>query len=215
MHSTNSAHPTEWLGVVAVGAAVGAFIILATYLIRRPPLHAHTKLWLLLGLGVLPIASATSANIKGFEAMESRTFCGSCHVMIPHAQDSEDPESRGLAAIHARNEHFGKNNCYTCHKDYGMYGFVLTKLGGLRHVYYYATEYHDMPLEKSKHAIRIVAPFPNSTCIECHSTTAPRWSSVPDHASSLALVRDGTLSCASAGCHNYAHPITKKGKELP
>lgn len=58
-------------------------------LIRRPTLdHRSTKLWLLMGLGVLPIASATSANVQGYRATQHRAFCGSCHVMIPHACDS-------------------------------------------------------------------------------------------------------------------------------
>jgi cytochrome c-type protein NapC len=134
--------------------------------------------------------------------------------MEPHAKDSEDRSSRSLAAIHARNESFGQDNCYACHKDYGMYGYVLTKAGGMRHVYLYLTEFHDMPLEEAKRAIRIRAPVPNENCMHCHTTTAPRWLSIGDHASSLELVRKGTLSCASPGCHGFAHPMTKLEKEL-
>jgi cytochrome c-type protein NapC len=134
--------------------------------------------------------------------------------MIPHASDSNDRQSTSLAAIHGRNRYFGEENCYTCHKDYGMYGYVLTKMGGMRHVYYYLTRYHDMPLEESKREIRIVKPFPNDTCMGCHTTEAPRWLALGDHKSSLPAVRSGTVSCASAGCHGYAHPITKLGKEL-
>jgi len=208
-------HGMGWLGVSAVVSAALAAAILVAFLVRRPTIAADTKVWLLLGLGVLPIATAASANLQDFQAMESREFCGSCHVMIPHASDSADRHSTSLASIHARNSFFGGENCYSCHKTYGMYGFVLTKLGGLRHVYYYLTEYHDMPLEKSKHDIRIREPLSNDVCMGCHTTEAPRWSSVPDHASALAAVRSGTLACASAGCHGYAHPITKLGKELP
>ena len=134
--------------------------------------------------------------------------------MIPHASDSERADSTSLAAIHARNHHFGSDNCYTCHKDYGMYGYVLTKAGGMRHVYLYLTEYHSMPLEKSQHEIRIMKTLPNENCMGCHTTQAPRWAGIPDHASTLAEVRSGKLSCASPGCHGYAHPGTKLGKEL-
>lgn len=209
-----SGHAFGWLGTASVVCAALAAVILVAFLVRRPAISGDTKLWLLLGFGVFPIATALTANVKGFMAMESRSFCGSCHVMIPHAADSDDAQSTSLAAIHGKNRYFGEDNCYTCHKDYGMYGFALTKLGGLRHVYYYATKYHDMPLEESKHDIRIVKPFPNDTCMGCHTTNAPRWLAIGDHASSLAPVRDGTLSCASAGCHGYAHPVTKLGKEL-
>jgi nitrate/TMAO reductase-like tetraheme cytochrome c subunit len=204
-----------WMGWISLVCAFAAAGILVVHLVRRRPIDAAAKLWLLLGLGVLPIASAGAANIAGFKATQSRTFCGSCHVMIPHAEDSSDAHSTTLAAIHARNKTFGGENCYTCHQDYGMYGYVFTKIGGMGHVYYYLTEYHSMPLEESNHDIRIRVPLPNDNCVSCHTMTAPGWLSVGDHASSLASLRDRSLSCVSAGCHGYAHPMTKIGKELP
>ena len=197
------------MGWVAISTAVAASAILVGYLIKRPALVGSTKLLLLAGLGVLPILSAGSVNVQGFQAMQHRAFCGSCHVMKPYEDDSNDPKSVALAALHARNHDFGSDNCYTCHADYGMYGFALTKLGGMRHVYYYLTEYHSMTLEESKHAIHIQVPLPNANCMSCHTTTGPRWLAVSDHSSSLSLVRSGELSCASAGCHGYAHPMTK------
>lgn len=199
-----------WMGWIAVGSAACAAVILIGFLVKRPALVASSKLALLLGLGVFPILSAATANVQGFEATQSRRFCGSCHVMEPHAHDSEDPTSNTLASIHSRNESFGGDNCYTCHKDYGMYGFVMTKIGGMRHVYLYLTEYHSMPLEESNQSIRILKPLPNGNCMHCHTTRAPRWASIPDHASSLQLVRADQISCASAGCHGFAHPMTKQ-----
>ncbi len=210
----NQVHEIGWLGWSSVAFATLAAAILLMHLVRRRPIDASVKLWLLMGLGVFPIASAGTSNIAGFQATQSRAFCGSCHVMIPHASDSEDLASTSLSAIHGRNKYFGKDNCYTCHKDYGMYGYVLTKMGGMRHVFLYLTEYRTMPLEKAKHDIRIVKPFTNQACLNCHTTTAPGWKAIGDHASSLASLQDGTLSCASSGCHGYAHPATKLGKEL-
>lgn len=210
----SSGHELDAMGWLAVGSAAIAAGILLVHLLRRPLLHGRTKLWLLMGLGIFPIMTAGTSNIAGFKATQSRTFCGSCHVMTPHARDSADPKSVSLAAIHARNTHFGGDNCYTCHEDYGMYGYVLTKMGGMRHVYLYLTEYHSMPLEESRHAIRILKPLPNANCMGCHTTTAPGWLALPDHAATLTGVRDGKLSCASPGCHGYAHPMTKLGKEL-
>lgn len=215
MPTMTEAHHIDLMGWLAIVSAALAAGILIAHLVRRPQVHGTTKLWLLLGLGVFPIVSAGSANVAGFKATQSRTFCGSCHVMTPHAEDSGNAKSESLAAIHARNHYFGGDNCYTCHKDYGMYGYVLTKAGGMRHVYMYLTEYHSMPLEKSRHDIRIRHPLPNENCMGCHTTTAPRWLKIPDHASSLEQVRDGKTSCASPGCHGFAHPITKRGKELP
>jgi len=210
----STSHGIDFMGWLAIASAAGSAAILAVHLVRRPRVHGSTKLWMLLGLAILPAVTAGSANIAGFKATQSRTFCGSCHVMIPHASDSGDPQSKSLAAIHARNQAFGEDNCYTCHKDYGMYGYVLTKMGGMRHVYLYLTEYRTMPLEEAKHDIRILKPFPNENCMQCHTTTAPRWLQIGDHASSLGLVREGKMSCASPGCHGFAHPMTKLGKEL-
>src|SRR5690242_805116 len=74
----------EPLAVVALALAAMAAIILIWYLIRRPPLNSVTKIALLFGLGVLPIASAVAGNIVGFENTTKREFCGSCHVMVPY-----------------------------------------------------------------------------------------------------------------------------------
>lgn len=194
---------------MAVASAASAAVLLVYYLVKRPPLVGSTKLMMLAGLGVLPILCAGSANVQGFQSMETRTFCGSCHVMEPYEDDSNDATSTALAALHARNHNFGEENCYTCHKEYGMYGFVLTKMGGMRHVYYQLTEYHRYSLEEARHKIHINKPMANSNCMSCHTTEGPRWLTVPDHASSLELVRTDAISCASAGCHGYAHPWTK------
>src|SRR4051812_42695459 len=131
------------LTLVALACATAAAIILIGYIVRRPPLVGATKIWLLLGLGVFPIGAAAAANIQGFEATKKRNFCGSCHVMTPHAADSDDRASLSLASRHGRNHLFGDENCYACHADYGMFGTVLTKLGGMRHVWLYATQYRD------------------------------------------------------------------------
>lgn len=205
-HETNA---LGWIGWISVVCSIASAMILAFYLVKRPALVRGTKLALLFGVGVLPIFSAASVNVRGFQAMQSRHFCGSCHVMKPYEDDSNDRASTALASIHARNENFGSDNCYTCHEDYGMYGFALTKLGGMRHVYYYLTEYQFMTLEQSKAAIHIRAPLPNANCMGCHTTTGPRWLAVADHAGALDLVRSDAVSCASAGCHGYAHPFSK------
>ena len=67
-----------------------------------------------------------------------------------------------------------------------------------------------MPLAEARVKIHIRHPFPNATCMHCHSTAGPLWSAVPEHASLLDRVRDGRVSCASAGCHGPAHPFSKE-----
>jgi nitrate/TMAO reductase-like tetraheme cytochrome c subunit len=194
--------------IVALVTTGGAAVLLLWFLFRRPRLNRTTKIVLLFGIGVLPILTAANGNIAGYHAMKTRTFCGSCHVMTPYKEDSENPASLGLAARHARNDAFGTENCYTCHADYGMFGTVTTKLGGLRHVYEYTLNFHQLTLEEALPKIHIRSPFPNSTCIRCHSTENPLWNKVGEHASTLVEIRAGTTSCASAGCHGAAHPFS-------
>ncbi|HMG23195.1 MAG TPA: NapC/NirT family cytochrome c [Kofleriaceae bacterium] len=193
----------------AIACAAAAALLLVWYLVRRPALSHATKLVLLAGIGVLPLATAMTGNVAGYEATKSRQFCGACHVMTPYKTDSEDRHSTALAARHARNALFGEDNCYACHADYGMFGTITTKLGGLRHVYEYTFHYRNMPLDEARDKIHILRPFQNATCMHCHSTEGPTWNAVKEHASLLVRVRGGEVSCASEGCHGPAHPFSK------
>ena len=200
--------PDSPLAVVELVCAGLSGIILVGYLVARPPLVRATKLALLLGLGVFPIGAAFSGNVHGFEGTKDRRFCGSCHTMVLHAADSDDPKSQTLAAQHARNKTFGSENCYSCHADYGMFGTIVTKAGGLRHVWMYLTEYRGKSLEDDKKEIRLLKPGQmNANCMQCHSTEDTLWLKVPDHRASLDDTRAGRLGCASAGCHGLAHPF--------
>jgi cytochrome c-type protein NapC len=196
------------LAVLALGLAALSATILVTFLVFRPPLVRVTKIWLLLGFGVFPIAAAFAGNVQGFEATKERQFCGSCHVMALHRDDSDNAASDSLAARHARNPMFGGENCYVCHADYGMFGTIVTKAGGLRHVWLYLTEYRNVPVEAAKATIHLREPQKmNDNCMQCHSTRDTLWLAVGDHKSSLEDTRSGRIACASAGCHGLAHPF--------
>jgi len=196
------------LAVIEITCAALAATILVAYLVLRPPLVQATKFWLLLGLGVFPVGAAFSGNVQGFEATKKREFCGSCHVMASHRADSDDRTSGSLSSRHARNAMFGDENCYTCHADYGMFGTVMTKAGGMRHVWLYLTEYRKTPIEEAKKTIRLRDPaHMNDNCIHCHSTEDALWRKVPDHKALLGDVRGRRIGCASEGCHGLAHPF--------
>jgi cytochrome c-type protein NapC len=199
--------PLAWTTLMCAGLAAA---LLVYFLVRRPAITVGVKLLLLLALGVFPIAAAGSGNIVGFEASTERHFCGGCHVMGPYERDSLDPRSLSLASMHARNDEFGDRNCYTCHADYGMYGTVATKLAGLGHVYeYYGNGYHAMTLAEARTKIHIKKPFPNATCMHCHSLRLPGWADEPEHQAIVESLERGEVSCASAGCHGPAHPFSK------
>lgn len=195
--------------VFALGCAAVAAVLLIWYLVARPGLTRTTKIVLLFGIGLLPIATAANGNIAGYHATKTRTFCSSCHVMTPFGDDSANPGSTSLAARHGRNEAFGDENCYTCHADYGMFGTITTKLGGMRHVYEYALHFHQLTVAEALPRIHIRNPFPNATCIRCHSTEVPGWNRIGDHVSLRDRLRAGTVSCVSDGCHGPAHPFAR------
>jgi cytochrome c-type protein NapC len=201
-----------FLLMALVTAGLSALLLL-WYLFRRPLLTRMTKVLLLLGIGVLPIATAANGNVAGYHATKTTKFCASsCHVMVPYGEDSWNPQSTSLASRHARNEAFGHENCYACHADYGMFGTITTKIGGMRHVYEYLTHYHSMPIEESLVKIELQKPFKNEACTRCHSTENLLWNKIGDHASSRDDVRANKVSCASEGCHGFAHPFSKEAR---
>jgi hypothetical protein len=207
-------HPTP-LAFIALVCAVLSAALLVYYLVRRPELTPATQICLFLGIGVFPIGVAAAGNIEGFQATEKREFCGSCHVMGLHAADSDDLKSTSLASRHARNKLFGNDNCYMCHADYGMYGTVMTKMGGMRHVWLYYTQYRTTPIEQAKNTIHLRHPFPNDNCMQCHSTEDLIWLKLPDHRAALEDVRADRVSCASRGCHGLAHPNFRPSTDEP
>lgn len=207
---TAVALPSSWLDMVALVSAAAAASILLRHLIKRPALDLPAKLLLLLGLGVFPTIAAATSTIAGMERTTERKFCGSCHVMGPYSEDAANPAAQSLAARHSRNPYFGEHSCYVCHADYGAYGYALTKAGGMRHVYeYYLGGYKEMTLEQSKKAIHLLKPYDNQNCRQCHTATLHDWRRVADHESLKKELDANKVSCASAGCHGYAHPFTK------
>lgn len=198
------------LSIVALGCIAVAAAILVTYLVKKPLLDLRTKLALLFGLGVFPTLAAATSTVAGMQATTEREFCGSCHVMSAHYEDTNDLGSQSLAARHSRNPFFGAESCYVCHADYGMYGYALTKAGGLRHVYeYYLGGYRQMELDEALRSIHLIKPYENLNCRQCHTATLTDWRRVPEHESLKQELYENKVSCASAGCHGYAHPFSK------
>jgi nitrate/TMAO reductase-like tetraheme cytochrome c subunit len=202
-------------GALALLAAAIAGVLLLHHLIVRPQLTGATRLKLLLGLAVFPFVSAVATTASGMHRTTEREFCGSCHVMEAHLKDVEDPQSMSLAARHARNPMTGPYACYTCHADYSMLGYPLTKLKGMSHVYnYYLGGYRSWPLSKFLDEVRIAKPFPNANCQQCHSGTLDSFKNAKEHRAMKEELEANRVSCASAGCHGVAHPFSKHPEEL-
>ena len=205
--------PETLVTLAAIVPAVLAAGIIAWFLIAKPPLYQRgTIIALLLGLGVFPIGTAAVGNLKGFEETKKVEFCGGCHVMEPWIEDATTAEpNESLASFHTRNPMFGDKACYECHADYGMYGAVATKAQGSVHMWKYWTDgYHAMTDEEAIAKIEIAKPYPNTNCMQCHSTQLVGWNDEPEHAAVAEDVRAGETSCISAGCHAPAHGVKKK-----
>jgi cytochrome c-type protein NapC len=203
----------QLLSWVSLACASLAAVILFWFLILRPQLTGHVKLLLLLGIGVFPVTAAMTGNVVGLHETQQREFCGQCHVMQPWVQDAQNPSSGSLSALHARNPAFGEANCYTCHANYEMYGTIATKINGLHHVWeYYAAGGRDLTEHAATQQISLYEPFPNRTCMECHSTRTRRWLAQDDHRGILTELRQGSVSCVSGGCHGPAHPFATGGR---
>ncbi len=197
----------QLLKATALVASVISVVILLWYLARRPPLGRMTKVLLLFGLGIMPLGVALTGNIAGFEYTLNRKFCGSCHVMLPYTMDAEDPNSNSLAAIHSRNKSFGEESCYTCHADYQLFGAMTTKVNGLKHLFYYITEYANTgPYGEGGKPIHMYKQFQNTMCTRCHSTTAPNWLKNENHAGAIEDIRKGDVKCIDCHSGESIHP---------
>jgi cytochrome c-type protein NapC len=202
------------LGVAALAVVGLSALFLFHHLLFRPALKTATKVRLLLGLGVFPIIGAVLNTAEGMHKTTTREFCGSCHVMGEHLRDVENQDSLSLASRHGRNKQIGESNCYICHADYGMLGYPLTKITGMKHVYYYYLGgYAEMPIETAVKEIHINKPYPNSNCMQCHSGKLESWRNVREHQAMYEDLVSNKVACASAGCHGYSHPFSKEAQK--
>jgi len=102
---------------------------------------------------VLNLAIGTQVTYRGVHHMESREFCGSCHVMTP--------ESRAFpTGPHASLK------CVDCHVADGAAGWIESKKQGTRQLYEVLTETVPVPIPSGIESGHIVAAA--ETCEKCH-----------------------------------------------
>ncbi len=175
---------------------LGAGLILFSLIRYRGRLQSSTS-WILLiaGAVVLPSVSTMFGTLLVFERAERVEFCGSCHkAMQAYVNDMENPSSESLAAIHYRNRYVPRNQCYTCHTSFGLFGTVQAKIAGIIDVHKYYTG-------SFRQQIQMREPYRNDDCLKCHAGAA-RWSL--NHAGSRDSILAGEATCL--GCHGKAHP---------
>jgi cytochrome c-type protein NapC len=182
---------------IAAGVAIVALLFFGAGALAG---HRVGRLVLLAGLLALPLLVSAGNISYGVHQSSSTRFCLSCHEMQRHGKSLFVDNKQALAAVHYQNRLVDREAvCYTCHKDYAMFGDVTAKLNGLRHVW--AHYIAGVPKK-----IELYRPYPNSNCLHCHDDSRKFVEGVA-HRPVLAALYSGSLSCL--GCHRVAHDMAK------
>ena len=190
------------LPIPAVVALIVGIAIVAFLFFGAGALAGQTvgRLVLLAGLLALPLLLSVGNISYGLHESSSTRFCLSCHEMQRHGKSLFVDNKQALAAAHYQNRLVDRESvCYSCHKDYAMFGDVTAKLNGLRHVW--AHYIAGVPKK-----IELYKPYPNSNCLHCHDD-ARRFVDGVAHRPILPALYAGTTSCLS--CHRVAHDMAK------
>ena len=109
-----------------------------------------------------------------------------------------------LASGHARLPEYRDDACYGCHADYGMFGGVTTKIGGMRHVWEFYTGDWTRPGHEPP---ALYEPFDTRTCMSCHD---PLRAGAPiEHQLHAQKIESRAMKCTADGCHGRPHPVWK------
>ena len=193
----------QWAARVLTWALVAAVILVsyALFAVLRGELNGvPAKVIMLVGVVLLPSFSVTTGMLLVFIRAESVEFCASCHhVMQAYADDMNDPEGTGIAAVHFVNRYIPGDQCYECHTSYGLFGTIEAKLHGIGEVYRYYTHTYNQPIEMWQ-------PYPNRDCLKCHASSR-KWLVVDAHTDEDMQARlfDDRISCMD--CHESGHNV--------
>lgn len=185
--------------LVIVGLSLALALTVALYVGAPALLSQHWgKLALLAGAVVLPVMASAGSVAVGFQESSRTRFCLGCHEMQEHGKSLFVDNTHALAAAHYQNRRIDRDSvCYSCHKDYAMFGDIQAKLNGLRHVYV-----HYLGTVPKK--FELYQPYPNSNCLHCHED-ARRFAEASPHSAVMSKLLANETSCLS--CHKIAHDM--------
>jgi cytochrome c-type protein NapC len=187
---------------------IAVAILLIVFLISRPSLTASRagKQMAFVVLFVLPVIVASMGAAEHMRRSEQTQFCISCHIMEPYGRSLYIDDPGHVPAAHFQNARIPRDQaCYTCHTDYVMYGTILTKLGGLRHVY---VQY----LGKPENPIHLYVPYNNRECLHCHEG-ARSFEEGVTHMAIMPDIVSNQVSCMSSGCHANVHDVANLSQQ--
>lgn len=189
--------PTQLIVALVVGLGVIGLLFFGARTLAGQTIG---RVVLLVGLVALPLLLSVGNVSYGFHQSSSTGFCLSCHEMKDYGKSLFVDNRQALAAVHYQNRFVDRETvCYSCHKDYAMFGDVTAKMNGLRHVW--AHYIAGVPKK-----IELYKPYPNSNCLHCHDDMR-RFVEGPAHKPIMSALYAGTTSCLS--CHRIAHDMAK------
>lgn len=190
-------------------AALIITVILIALIVIRPSLTATRggKIFAFLAFFILPILCAFGAASDHIEGSKQTSFCLSCHIMEPYGKSLYVDDPQYVPAAHFQNHRIPVDEaCYTCHTDYALYGGVLAKMRGLRHIY---IQYFGTPPAPDK--IKLYTPYNNRECLHCH-LGARSFESNAIHMAIMNLLTSNEMSCVTSGCHDTIHNVDSLSK---
>lgn len=181
-------------------------LILLVYLFRNTSELASERSgrWLFFaGAFLIPLAAGLYGTTRAMHTATQTKFCLSCHEMEPYGQSLMIDDDEVIPAVHYQNHLVPTDAaCYTCHRDYAMFGTIKTKLNGLHHMYaHYLTGVPD--------SIALYKPYKNANCLSCHDGMRVFMEQRHHNTSDdlLQKIRSGEMSCLSSGCHDVGHSV--------
>jgi cytochrome c-type protein NapC len=191
---------------------IGISILHIAFLVARPSLTVSPggKAMAFVVLFLLPVVVASMGAAEHMQRSEQTQFCLSCHAMAPFGRSLHYQDLSYIPAAHYENSRVPRNQaCYTCHTDYVMYGTILSKIRGLRHVY---VQYFGTVPQPGQ--IHLYTPYNNRECLHCHAG-ARSFVEQPVHTAIMQQITTNQFSCLSSGCHSSVHdPAHADAKKL-
>jgi len=185
-------------------ALLAVTAVLIAIIVFRPSLTGSRegKVFAFVAFCILPILGGSLAASTHIDRSKETKFCLNCHIMESFGKSLYVDDPNYLPAAHFQNHRVPADEaCYTCHTDYALYGGVVAKLRGLRHIY---IQYFGHPPKPED--IKLYTPFNNRECLHCH-LGARSFEKPKIHNVMMASLTDNKTSCLTGGCHDTVHNV--------